>query len=89
MKNIKIQLLLLLAMCAISCNDRNETSSGTTTTDGTELNDQRPHQNDGSTSGNVDTITSPGSNSVDLKTNGTDNTKSGDNGAGTTSGTAK
>ena len=69
----------------ISCNEKNNT--GNTTPEGTQLEDQRPNQNETSMSGNVDTITSPGSNSTDANmqnqsgTHGTD-TQSGDNGTG-------
>lgn len=75
----------------VSCTNKN--NAGNTTSEGTTLVDQRPHQNEGGMSADVDTVTSPGSNSVDLK-NGTDSnmqnqstthgrdTQRGDNGTG-------
>ena len=91
---------LLAFFTMISCNDK--PASGNTTPEGTQVYDQRPNQNDGSMSGNVDTITSPGSNVGDIKrgNTGTDpnmqnqsathgsNTQSGDNGSGSTSATS-
>lgn len=92
-------MLLAVATTTISCNDKN--NSGNTTSEGTEVYDQRPHQNDASKSGNTDSIMSPGSNAADIKSGntGTDpnmqnqsathghDTQSGDNGSGSTGGT--
>ncbi len=92
-------MLLAIATASISCNDKN--SSGNTTAEGTEVYDQRPHQNDASQSGNTDSIMSPGSNAGDIKAGntGTDanmqnqsnthgyDTQRGDNGTGSTNGT--
>ncbi|HEX8561387.1 MAG TPA: hypothetical protein VF676_00280 [Flavobacterium sp.] len=99
---VKIQHLLLASamMLGISCNQNN--NAGNTTAEGTELEDQRPHQNEGSMAGDVDTLTSPGSNAGDIKqgntgsdpnmqnqsnTHGYD-TQRGDNGTGSGGGSA-
>ncbi len=67
MKNsiLKISAIALLLTATISCMDK----VATTTTDaGTETYDKRTDQeSEQSMSGNVDTITSPGSNVGDIK----------------------
>lgn len=99
MKNSLKFILATLPLFALSCNEKGNTQN--TTAEGTEIYDQRPHQNSGSASGNVDSITSPGSNAADIKAGntGTDanmqnqsnthgyDTQRGDNGTGSTGGT--
>ncbi|HEX8269034.1 MAG TPA: hypothetical protein VF581_04005 [Flavobacterium sp.] len=97
--NLKYYFAGLCSVVLFACNGRN--NAGNTTAEGTELNDQRNHQNGVSVSGNVDSLTSPGSNAGDIKAGnvGTDgnmqnqsnthgyDVQSGDNGTGSTGGT--
>ncbi len=68
MKNsiLKISAITLLLTATISCMDK--TATNNTTSAGTETYDKTTDQeSEQSMSGNVDTITSPGSNVGDIK----------------------
>jgi len=79
-----LYLAVFLACLAISCTNNNRSGSNTSEEGTVQTNNVNAEMEDQRTATDVDTVTSPGSNSVDLKDQGTSNSPA-NNGEGRSS----